>query len=362
MIKYLDVIALSQLAIFLIFLVSRGKGGLLHRFLIVLMIVLIFGISDRILYHFSSQDLGFWFHFIFISDTLQFLFLPVLFLYVKAVANNQKSFRKVDAIHFIPFLLIFLNVFLTFSIQSIEAKRDIALSIPVPSFYYRGRLDYIFTDLVSNLQILYIPAALFVLRKEGKSKKRKSTNVYWLKFTLVAFLILKLSAIFYFMLPDEYKLESVPFIDIMLIAITGIIIFFGYKQSDLSPFGMEIRNDALANELRQKREFINLFMETEKPYLDSELMLSKLAGQLKMNEKQLSQVLNSVYEQNFFDFINSYRVEHAKTLMRAQGNGNILDIMADSGFSSKSAFNRAFKKHAGCTPTEYRSTQLSSVK
>ena len=99
-------------------------------------------------------------------------------------------------------------------------------------------------------------------------------------------------------------------------------------------------------------------VDTNKPYLEGVLMLPQLAQQLGISANYLSQVINEQLQVNFYDFINGYRVEEAKDLMRNAGpkNTNILNIALDSGFNSKSAFYTAFKKATSMTPTQYRKT------
>ncbi|WP_143773930.1 AraC family transcriptional regulator [Niastella vici] len=97
-------------------------------------------------------------------------------------------------------------------------------------------------------------------------------------------------------------------------------------------------------------------MTEKKPYLDPELSLSTLAKELKMSRSQLSQLINDGMGENFYDFINKYRVEEVKRLMADPGMAgyNLLGIAFEAGFKSKSTFNLIFKRFTGLTPTEYR--------
>jgi AraC-like DNA-binding protein len=103
------------------------------------------------------------------------------------------------------------------------------------------------------------------------------------------------------------------------------------------------------------------FMETRKPYLEPTLSLSDLATQLAVPSHVLSQILNVVYQQNFYDFINSYRIEESKRLLCVpHSNGKtILEILYQCGFNSKSVFNAAFKKFTGMTPREFKRSSSS---
>jgi DNA-binding LacI/PurR family transcriptional regulator/AraC-like DNA-binding protein len=97
------------------------------------------------------------------------------------------------------------------------------------------------------------------------------------------------------------------------------------------------------------------FMEEEKIYTDPDLTLPVLAEETAIPRNQLSYVINKFAGLNFYDFINSYRVEEAKKhLADLKGQtGNILEIAFEAGFKSKSTFNKMFKRYTSKTPTEF---------
>jgi YesN/AraC family two-component response regulator len=92
----------------------------------------------------------------------------------------------------------------------------------------------------------------------------------------------------------------------------------------------------------------------EKLYLDPELSLQKIASTLKEKERSISQAINSIQKRNVNDYINSLRIEHACKLLIAEKEKPIFEIMYDSGFNTKWAFNQAFKKVTGKTPTQFK--------
>ena len=101
---------------------------------------------------------------------------------------------------------------------------------------------------------------------------------------------------------------------------------------------------------------LKLIMNEDKPYLDSSLTLQKLADIIGISPQHLSQTINERMNQNFFDFVNCYRIKEAKRLL-VDPKGELLTILAiaeEVGFNSKSSFNTAFKKITGMTPTEYK--------
>ena len=97
-------------------------------------------------------------------------------------------------------------------------------------------------------------------------------------------------------------------------------------------------------------------METQKPYLTPQLTIDDLSEKLSIPSWHLSRVINTSFQQNFFNFINNYRIEEAKRLMREPTNKNmtILEILYEVGFNSKSTFNDVFKKQTGMTPSEFK--------
>jgi ligand-binding sensor domain-containing protein/AraC-like DNA-binding protein len=97
-------------------------------------------------------------------------------------------------------------------------------------------------------------------------------------------------------------------------------------------------------------------MAEEKPYLDPELSLQKLAQRVGITKEDLSQVINEHLGRNFKNFINKYRIEDAckKLLDPKENQFVLLKIAFDVGFNSKSVFNASFKKFTGLSPSQYR--------
>ena len=97
-------------------------------------------------------------------------------------------------------------------------------------------------------------------------------------------------------------------------------------------------------------------MDIEKPYLNADISLPELSERMNIPSHHLSRVINEKLNMNFFDFINQYRVEEVKSRIQDQQyvHLSILGIAFDSGFNTKSAFNRVFKKMTGMTPSEFK--------
>jgi AraC-like DNA-binding protein len=90
-------------------------------------------------------------------------------------------------------------------------------------------------------------------------------------------------------------------------------------------------------------------------FLKKGFTASELAAEMNMQPYLLSAVINRVFKTNFNDFINGYRIEHAKTLIQ-NGEAKMLTLEALSeqcGFNNRNSFTIAFKKHAGQTPSDF---------
>lgn len=96
-------------------------------------------------------------------------------------------------------------------------------------------------------------------------------------------------------------------------------------------------------------------LDTEKPYLNDSLTLADLAALIPISDKKLSELLNKHVCISFYDLINNYRVETVKQKMRSPlaRQFTLLAIAFESGFKSKTSFNRVFKQKTGVSPSQY---------
>lgn len=105
---------------------------------------------------------------------------------------------------------------------------------------------------------------------------------------------------------------------------------------------------------RSELDRLLAYMETNAPYLKSDLSLAVLADGLAMTPREVSELLNTSVGTHFFDFVNSYRVGEAEKLLLSDPSMSVTEILYAVGFNSKSSFNIAFKKQTGMTPSSFR--------
>ena len=110
----------------------------------------------------------------------------------------------------------------------------------------------------------------------------------------------------------------------------------------------------LPSELLALREKLLALMQVAQPWLEPELTLTELAQRLRTNAGFLSKVINTGCGQNFNDFVNTYRVAEARRKLadRRFAHYSLVGVALESGFNSKSTFNRVFKKLLGHAPSE----------
>jgi AraC-like DNA-binding protein len=134
-------------------------------------------------------------------------------------------------------------------------------------------------------------------------------------------------------------------------------------SDESSVHAMLVKQQLTPHLAEQDMRLLTRFMEEQKPYLDSQLTLQKLAMLSDIPAYRISDILNKHLGINFFDFINRYRVEEWKRqIADAPTSRTIQEIAFQVGFNSKSSFNTAFKKYSGQTPTEYRTEQRTGYR
>jgi AraC-like DNA-binding protein len=116
---------------------------------------------------------------------------------------------------------------------------------------------------------------------------------------------------------------------------------------------------------------LNHIMLERELFLDPDLTLEQLAEITGISARKISSAINRTGKQNFFDYINNFRVKKAVDILtrsfaqnvsKSSAKLSMLDVMADAGFNSKSTFYRAFKKMTNMTPTEYQDQAARAAK
>lgn len=192
-------------------------------------------------------------------------------------------------------------------------------------------------------------------------------NLAWLKYiSVIMVMFVVATSIEYFVnipLIQSFIVELI-FVIILLMVMSFVykglrhpVVFIGIAEEDeevaFDTKGILNRENSIA---QKDLEFLKQYMTNHKPYLEPDLSLQQLAEALNLSPRYFSQLINQHLKQNFFEFINTYRVETAKALLVDPDNhhNRINEVMYEAGFNSKSTFNYVFKKVTGMTPTQYK--------
>lgn len=142
----------------------------------------------------------------------------------------------------------------------------------------------------------------------------------------------------------------------LLLPFIGIAILFNGK---MAPPLKELsdRKDAVPE--RNDEELAALYHHIEKTllednlFLDPDITLSRIGEASGVAPRQISRAVNQICGCNVSQWVNGFRVRHAQALLR-NTRFPVTQVMLDSGFSTKSHFNKEFARFSGSTPTDYR--------
>lgn len=283
--------------------------------------------------------------------------LPLFYLYVLATCYTNFKISKKHILHGLLFL-IFLIIF------KITAFSDQSLLL----YEIFGELQY----------LIYIITVFIILKKyktvylENYSNANYAIYKWLFQITLLSCVAHSFVIVRWYLSSTEYSSYILNINLVIGVSVLLITVFFVLKalyQPDiftgvninLKPVKSIIEERTSYNTQKNKAEKEHLkklteLMEKEKPYLDFELTLQKLAIQTDIPERELSMLINHHLNKHFFDFINEYRIEDAKILLKdpSKKEFTVLEILYEVGFNSKSSFYTAFKKATNQTPTAYR--------
>ena len=310
-------------------------------------------------------------HLIGSSSSLVFLYGPFLYFYAKAYVSDSFEFRSIDLLHFAPFVLYNLAL-MPFYLQTASYKLH----------YYQEVLANE-TPLVAVIALfaktisipVYLVWTLILLRNHRKNITQYFSDTEKIDLNWLNYLVWSMVAVSGFILFSAVVKVQTSFADTfqteqyIFSAATLWVFGLGYYGVRQTPVFTEVlqlepekkttptykKKPLNPQDIASYKEALFQYMEQEQPYLNNKLSLNQLAEEVQIPAPVLSQLLNESLDQNFFNFVNAYRVNEVQRRLQnpKYRNLTILGIALDCGFSSKAAFNRIFKMHTGLTPSEY---------
>jgi len=341
------------------------------------------------------------FYFVFTGKALQYPWLlgwelplpfvhgPFLLLYSAALVNRLPVNRKWSLLHFLPVAITYLYL-IKFFVLSAEQKIYVYQNKGIG--YETFSLISLIGIIISGIAYIIWSNLLLIQHRKSILNQFSSTdkiNLKWLQYlsfgigviwlaviagtdeliyTAVVLFILfmgyfgiKQVGIFTESAPQKIKEELKSEVPVEEIQFNQPLKPSAEPEATIDPI-VEITDkrkysrSGLTGDMAESlhKELVQL-MDREKVYSESELSLAQLAKRLGVHPNYLSQVINEKEGKNFYDYINTLRIEEFKRLIANQANQRftILSLAYEVGFNSKSSFNRYFKKETSKSPSEY---------
>ncbi len=336
----------------IILLIGRRKNRSANRFLSLYIVALVIGLLEPLILDLRLFQNNTW--MLDVLGGVSFLYGPMLYLYVRQVTHPEVLRVRDYRIHFSPFAIYNLLLALIFA-----------------RFVTFGNVGSIVELLLYELLFIqiffYLVKSMLILRNYGRENRfLLSPNFHWLK----GFIILSSVVYFISFLSSNLIILGYDFGQGINLFVQFALVVLVYLESVRAMFHSDeirlnqkaLKKSALTEEVtgKVKSDLIN-YMANQQPYLSKDFTLDVAAKALQTNKYYLSQIVNEQLQKTFPDFVNEYRISLVKEKLHNSelNRYTIFGIASESGFNSKSAFNSAFKKLVGMTPSQYlESSQL----
>lgn len=301
-----------------------------------------------------EQDPDYYFLPIFYS----FAFGPLLYFYVRALTVPDFRFRSAWLLHFVPVLLQ-AGLYWTLTFQDYSTRRWFWFEIHQPVTYF---LEFVLTLLLLAGYTLLSIRLLIRYQRWLADQFSEFTRIrlQWLRLMLTAMgllCVLWTVDVYFYLVVEVYYAHSLS--EVIMGLLVLVLAVGSLRQNSIDRAGFEkeeatrpaapVQVDAtLLRRIRQR-------MDRNKDFLNPTLTLQEFAGSLKEPPRTVSEHINHGLEMTFVDFVNGYRIEEVKRHIAAGrlDQHTLLAIALESGFNSKSTFNRVFKKREGMSPTAF---------
>ncbi len=298
------------------------------------------------------------------------LYGPLFYIYNQMVLGKWKPKPWRILLLSLPFMFVFGLYGKFFFLpdqfrQQLQSRQEIA--------------DYLVVEppLMENILVgtlLFFAIISWLSHRFGKGQNEKSNN--WFSTLNLLFLLFAISwAVYAFLARADVLTDQQDYIiTLTMILFVTFQAYLVHNKPEVLIDWKKLKNAKLfikygktgmsdSVSLEYKEKLANL-MRFEKPYLNPELKLDDLAQMLGISRHHASQVINQHFDKGFFDFINEYRIEEAKSILVKEKNIeylNIMEILYAVGFNNKASFYKAFKKFVGTSPRNYVDNALESA-
>ncbi len=227
------------------------------------------------------------------------------------------------------------------------------------AYTYRIEFDGTWISLIIYLLLSFRLLRQYQVWVVNHFSEVSRIRLNWLKIILTVLIVLCVQWFIEILLRDlgglyfnyDYSVEILG----IIVLISGIA---GIRQANLSAVNFETEMAVPKNAFLPDTEILKVIgnsMKEHRLYLNPTLTLIELASALKLSPKVVSRHINAGFGQSFNDYVNSYRVEEVKRRLKTSDleKLTIMGIAYESGFNSKTTFNRIFREFTGTVPSGY---------
>lgn len=313
---------------------------------------------------------NFFFYYPHFTDVLSPFILawgPFFYFYAQTLSVPYKGFGLKQLWHFLPMLLCFA-LFVPFYLQDTSSKlqylQDLYAEKPV-GHQYANWLGM--PHLLIYIALVYYKVRRHEQRMKGVfSSEIEKINLSWLKHLSLGLLITWILWVNF----QTLEIEALKVLSSLLfLGVFFVLGFFATKQNSLffderlvmywemeGKKGENKTSRVSDEKIATLKPALMKLMEEEKVFRQNDLTLPQLAALLSTSTNVLSELINTEIGTNFYDFVNLYRLEESKRLLKSSDykHYTVLAIAYEAGFNSKTTFNTVFKKNEGLTPSDFR--------
>ena len=299
--------------------------------------------------------------FFFIAQPICYTWGALFYMFVSSMLESSFRFRLRYILHFVPAAIVCIFLVFRFSMES-RMNQDLF-------FAWIIKNEVLILNILFNFLIIGYNIAAFYIYFKYRSRQKKDPSLritvpdMWLKIALFGFaiscIIVQIDKISFQSPVNKYLIGNIAFLlyfcALFYVAIVSRTLTNKFEIIE------KYRNSPLSDLDAQKLlELLERHMIADKPFTDPDVSLKSMSTSLKIPEKHLSQIINKYKNQNFSEYMNYHRVQHAMELLKdpVHKDKTIFWVLFEAGFNSKAAFNTSFKKIAGCTPIEFKKKEL----
>ncbi len=304
----------------------------------------------------------------YVLTAAQLLKGPALVFYVAALTQEAFKLQRHHLLHLIPTAAVFTWLGL-FGIDSSDLSFRTLGQSRIDSELANGVWHFI-----KLVPLFYGWAAVYRVRQyriglHNQYSSYSTTEPSWLNilslgfmltwsFSVLVHVIANTIAVNYPSISDHFGIAENYVILILINALFINSLVHTHQLLTTKPEPAKDKSDERLSD--NAIEKVQQGMELSKHFLKQNLNIEEFSKRIDLPVKEVSAVINKHYGTNFFEFMNSYRVEEAKRLLSdpTQADMTVMDVLLQAGFNSKSAFHRFFNRLVGMSPTEYRKRQL----